>query len=198
MPLQPTSGAEGRANSNRQRAPLAAERHHVSDRWEPLNRSLVLSFAILMNTIANACGSDVPPPVGGVIPVPKRVPTREESAAVLLVRVRAITGAAPAECGRHFINAGRSELESSLQCAIFAARAKQPFWTFQQLQGIDSWVAVGFAAGPDGLIRYFSYDSSPGGGPRNDSRFRLTASPCARPSVVLVLVNGDERFSCSS
>jgi hypothetical protein len=170
-----------------------------------LSRSFLLVWiAIVVGAVLAACTGDLELPqpakqrsTGAIRP---RLPSREESAAALLSRVRLIIGMQPAECGQHFLTRtsdtvvaiGRSELELSLKCGMAAARAKQPFWTFKQEQGIDSWIAQGLLGGPDGLIQHFWYDSAPCGG--SGCEPRLTISPCARPSVSSV--DGQARFSC--
>jgi hypothetical protein len=156
---------------------------------------------IVMSAIQVACTGDLPLPqpgnpasTGVVVPTHGRLPTSEESAAVLLMRIRPIVGMQPAECGQHFLTAGSRELELSLKCGRAAARAKRPLWTFKEAHGIDSWTGEGLLGGPDGLIQHFSYDSSPSGDPWNDSKFRLTISPCPRPSVGSR--NGQATFAC--
>ena len=153
---------------------------------------------IAMGAMQIACTGDLPLPqpakpasTGTVVPVHGRLPTSEERAAALLMRMRSVVGMRPEECGQYFLKrtgngyvaAGTRELELSLQCGRTGARAQRPFWTFTQEHGVDSWVAEGLLGGADGLIQHFSYDSSTSGDPWNDSKFRLTISTCPRPSV---------------
>ena len=159
-----------------------------------------LCCAIVMSATHVACAGDVPlPQSGGEAPRPPvRMPSQEESVDALFMKVQSIVGMVPVECGRHSLGrAGTSELEQSLKCGMDAARAKRPFWTFNQLQGIDSWIAEGLLGGQDGAVRSFTYDSSPSGNPADVSRATLTVSPCARPSVVSTAIDRSARFSCA-
>lgn len=172
----------------------------------------LISKVLIVVAFQLACTVDLPPlPRQGeapstvvAAPVHTRLRTSRESAAVLFTRVRPTVDVEPTDCGQHFVrrtsdglfgSAGVSDLELSLKCGMAAARAKQPFWTFAQLQGIDSWFAEGLVGGSDGLIRHFSYDSSPSGNLADDSRFRLDMSACARPPVRIR--NGYATFACA-
>jgi len=115
-------------------------------------------------------------------------------------RVFEITGASPRECGRHplrsvngrFEGATRQQLEASLQCARDAIKSGQPFWTFVEHRGIDSWVAHGFLRTASGDVRRFVYDSAPCGNP--SCQPLLTLERCQLPSVT---GEGDEAdFTC--
>jgi hypothetical protein len=156
-----------------------------------------------------ACSGDLPSPPAsksGAInvstTVPPRLRTSDDFVVTLFAKVRGVVGTQPIECGRHLLRrtsdgadaSDVSGLEASLKCGIAAARAKQPFWTFRQERGIDSWIAQGLLGGADGVIQYFSYDSSPDGDASSDANARLTVSSCARPSVVGL--QGYGRFSC--
>jgi hypothetical protein len=163
------------------------------------------SCTIVVSAVQIACGGDLPLPQPGRPPaarvasrIRQRVPSSQESAAALFRRMVPIVGMRPEECGRHFLRNGfeavKSELDLSLQCGLTAARAKRPFWIFVERRGVDSWIAEGLLGGSDGVIQLFSYDSSPGGNPFDDSRFRLTISSCARPAVVAH--EGRVMFSC--
>ena len=156
-----------------------------------MSRSLSsVRAALLIGAIQVGCTGDLPPLpqssqaslTNAVMPVRRRLPTSQESAAVLLKRIQSIVGLHPADCGQHLFRrrvlaAYESELVLSLKCSLDAAAVKQPFWTFAEHPGTDSWLASGMFGGSDGAIKYFSYDSSPGGDPYDDSRFRLTISP---------------------
>ena len=117
-------------------------------------------------------------------------------------RVFEITGANPRECGRHPLRevngrregATREQLEASLECARDAIKAGQPFWTFVELRGIDSWVAIGFLRTASGDVRYFGYDSNPGGGLGYSPR--LTLQPCQLPSVRPAVDGSAASFYC--
>jgi hypothetical protein len=162
-----------------------------------VSHSCLAWYAIAMCMMQIACTGDLPkaqpakPTPGVIVPVHGRLPTSDAWAAALLMRIRPVVGMQPAECGRHSfkrtndgsVAASTLELELSLKCGMTAARAKRSFWTFTGGVGIDSWIAEGLLGSPDGLIQHFSYDSSTSGNPWNDSKFRLTISPCPRPSV---------------
>ena len=141
----------------------------------------VLCCAVAMSATHVACAGDLPlPQPGGESPRPPvRMPSQEESVDALFLKVQSIVGVVPVECGRHHLGrAGTSELEQSLKCGMDAARANRSFWTFNQLHGIDSWVAEGLVGA-------------------DISRATLTVSPCARPSVVSLMIDGSARFSCA-
>jgi hypothetical protein len=118
-------------------------------------------------------------------------------------RVFELTGARPRECGRHPLQsvngrlegATRQQLEASLQCAREAIKAGQPFWTFVEQRGIDSWVAHGFLRTASGDVRHFVYDSAPCGNP--SCQPRLTLQPCQLPSVTATGVGDGADFACS-
>ena len=104
-------------------------------------------------------------------------------------RVFDITGASPRECGRfprrdltvRRAGATRSDLEAAVRCARRAMRDRQPFWTFVEQPGIDSWVAHGLLRKSDGTVHWFEYDSAPCGGPGCEPD--LSLEPCAEPAV---------------
>jgi hypothetical protein len=117
-------------------------------------------------------------------------------------KVFEITGAKPRECGRHPLRqvngrregATREQLDASLQCAREAIQAGQPFWTFVELPGIDSWVGHGLLRTASGDVRRFVYDSAPCGGPQCQPE--LTLEPCASPSVASTADGRSVDFSC--
>ena len=104
-------------------------------------------------------------------------------------RVFEITGASPRECGRfprrdltvRHAGATRDELEGAVRCARQAMRDRQPFWTFVEQPGIDSWVAHGLLRTASGDVRWFEYDSDPCGGPGCKSD--LSLHPCREVAV---------------
>jgi len=118
-------------------------------------------------------------------------------------RVFAVTGSGPRECGRHplrqvertILDAPFADLQASLQCARQAIQARQPFWTFVERRGIDSFVAHGLLRTAEGEMRYFYYDSAPCGGPGCEGE--LTLELCASPSVKPATPDGEAPdFSC--
>ncbi|HEV8394875.1 MAG TPA: hypothetical protein VGQ37_11410 [Vicinamibacterales bacterium] len=104
-------------------------------------------------------------------------------------RVLEMTGASPRECGRYPLRqangrlegATSEQLEASVQCVREAIKAGQPFWTFVEHPGIDSWVANGFLRTASGDVHYFVYDSAPCGRP--GCQPKLTLLLCQLPSV---------------
>jgi hypothetical protein len=118
-------------------------------------------------------------------------------------RVFAVIGPAPRECGRRQLRqSGRmtldpplADLQTSLECVRQAIAARQPFWTFVQRRGIDSFVAHGLLGTTNGEVQYFDYDSSPCGGPRCGGE--LTLAPCTSPSVKPASADGEAAdFEC--
>ena len=117
-------------------------------------------------------------------------------------RVAAITGSSPRECGRHparevggrVERATRDQLRASLECARVAIKSGQPFWTFVEAHGIDSWVAHGLLRTASGDLRFFEYDSDPCGGIRCEPD--LSLYPCAEPVVTADAGGEDADFSC--
>lgn len=111
-----------------------------------------------------------------------------------------ITGTSPRECGRfprravagRRVGATRNELEGAVRCARQAMRDRQPFWTFAEQQGIDSWVAHGLLRAPDASLQFFAYDSDPCGGP--GCRSDLSLFPCEKPAVTPDAADAD--FTC--
>ena len=99
-------------------------------------------------------------------------------------KVLALTGGSPRECGRFQLReaaaplegATRNELGAAVRCARQAMRDGQPFWTFNQRRGIDSWVAHGLLRTSSGALHYFVYDASPCGGP--NCQPTLSLEPC--------------------
>lgn len=114
-----------------------------------------------------------------------------------------MTGPEPLDCGQHrLVYAGDSPvliseeaLQRSLSCGTEAAKARQPFWTFKQGQGIDSWIAHGLLGTDQGAVYRFSFDSAPCGGPGCPSRFLV--EPCETPVVTGNPPWGPE-FSCGA
>lgn len=109
----------------------------------------------------------------------------------LLKFVARFTGNSPVECGRNLVDYSqrsirpvtRAQLQLSLNCAENALKERKPFWTFQQLQGIDSWIAEGLLGTQEGDAYRFNYDSAPCGGPGCTSRFAIER--CLKPTVVI-------------
>lgn len=108
----------------------------------------------------------------------------------LRAHVEARTGARAIDCGQHLVRrTGRNSvaladaetLRKSVDCGLAASRQRKAFWTFEQLQGIDSWIAEGIF-GKDGAIFLFFYDDDPSGGSGAPDRF--TVERCVTPRVV--------------
>ena len=114
-------------------------------------------------------------------------------------RVVALTGSSPRECGlfqlrKAFEGATRNELEAAVRCARQAVRDGQPFWTANQRQGIDSWVAHGLLRTSDGALHFFVYDSAPCGGP--NCRGELSLEPCREVAVKPAADGEPVDFTC--
>jgi hypothetical protein len=130
-------------------------------------------------------------------------PPRPDPVRELRAHVERVTGPEPRDCGQHRLAyAGRSPvliseeaLRGSLSCGTTAAKTRQPFWTFTQGQGIDSWVAHGLLGTEEGTVYSFSFDNAPCGGPGCPSRFLV--EPCERPAVTSSPHFGAE-FQCKS
>jgi len=124
-----------------------------------------------------------------VVALAAQAPSRANLLMDMQKRVFEVTGANPRECGRHpsrqvdgkVVYATRQQLQASLECARDAVRTGQPFWTFVEVHGIDSWVAHGLLRTASGEVQFFDYDSDPCGGPRCGGD--LSLFPCAEPVV---------------
>ena len=130
----------------------------------------------------------------------------QESATAPLVdmprRVLALTGADPVDCGGYPLRreketwqgATRDQLQAAVRCAQRAIRDGRPFWTYNQRQGIDSWIAHGLLRTSGGELRSFSYDSAPCGGPGCEPQ--LSVDPCREPYVRPATDGDPPEFSC--
>jgi hypothetical protein len=120
----------------------------------------------------------------------------------LPLKVLALTGNSPRECGRfrlrqvgtRFESATPKELEAAVRCARQAVRDGRPFWTFNERHGIDSWVAHGLLRTADGALHYFVYDGSPCGGPQCEPT--LSLEPCREPAVMPAADGMAVDFTC--
>jgi len=102
-------------------------------------------------------------------------------------RVERVLGGPAADCGRFFFKnakrpaASAGELRNAIACVTEHAATRTPAWMVQQMRGIDSWVARGLMARPDGKVELFGYDSDPAGGGGAAPRF--TTQACESPRV---------------
>lgn len=102
----------------------------------------------------------------------------------LAARVHQRTGTSAESCGNFFRIPGDSprptaaQIEGALACGQRAAAAGAPFWFAVGGHGLDSWVAEGLLASPNGPIERFSYDSDPGGGGGVSSRAYFDSGRC--------------------
>jgi hypothetical protein len=127
---------------------------------------------------------------------------RPDPVAELRSYAERFTGTKPLDCGLHTLTlldgrwfpANEAALQKSVACGIAAAAKHQPFWTFKQEQGIDSWVALGLVGTPEGLVYRFSYDSAPCGGPHCPGR--ISFERCESPQAVAGQYNRAE-FRCT-
>ena len=132
--------------------------------------------------------SPFPPPVDPLVDMPGRVFQQ--------------TGAMPRECGRFqlrqvastFEGATREQLQAAVRCARQAMRDRQPFWTFVQHRGIDSWGATGLLRTAAGELHIFGYDSTPCGGP--GCQPRLSLQRCEDPAVKPAADGAAPDFTC--
>ena len=112
------------------------------------------------------------------------------------------TGNAAADCGvHHFVpfapnqrTAAKTAMQSSLGCVVTKAKNRQSSWSYNQHQGVDSWIARGVLGTAAGAMYQFAYDSAPCGGPV--CRGQFTIQLCERP-VVAVGPSGIVSFECS-
>lgn len=118
----------------------------------------------------------------------------------LRARVEAMTGASAVDCGQHLTRQGSRDsvvtadagtLMRSINCGTIAMRQGRSFWTFQQLRGIDSWVAEGLLS-KDGVVYRFFYDDDPSGGSSAAPSFKTER--CAKPDAAIE--RGEARFGC--
>ena len=135
--------------------------------------------------------------------LPRVTPPPDPVFVDLPLKVFALTGDSPRECGRFqlrqvgasFVGATRDELRAAVRCAQRAIKEGQAFWTYNQRRGIDSWVANGLLRTAAGELRFFSYDSSPcGGGPGCEPR--LSLEPCRDPYVQRAVDGEGDDFRC--
>jgi hypothetical protein len=125
-----------------------------------------------------------------------------QEAVDLPAQVLGLTGGSPRECGRFEIRevagkrvaATRGELDAAVRCARQAIRDRQPFWTFVERRGIDSWIAHGLLRTAGGDLRFFVYDAAPCGGPHCQPT--LSLEPCREPAVKPAAEGGEADFSC--
>lgn len=73
-------------------------------------------------------------------------------------RVMSITGWNAHDCGRHDSAASEAALQRSLQCALAAARAGEPFAVIVQSASEASHAGFGLLGGADGVVQVFRYD----------------------------------------
>ena len=128
---------------------------------------------------------------------PVQVPPSQAS---LRARVEAMTGPNPVDCGQHVTRAGKSgsvvtadagTLMRSINCGTIAMKQGKSFWVFQQLRGIDSWVAEGLLS-KDGVVYRFFYDDDKSGGSGAPPNF--VTERCPKPDVAME--RGEARFGC--
>lgn len=117
--------------------------------------------------------------------VARRGPAPDDVFADLLSNIQRTTGPDAGDCGtfrwtREVRDASTELLQKFVGCAEKAAALHLPFRVIQQHQGVDSIVFTGFAAGSDGVVSFFDYDSAPCGSP-GDCRARFSATKCATP-----------------
>jgi hypothetical protein len=89
------------------------------------------------------------------------VSAQTNSADLLERRMQQLAGQDAVDCGRV---APRAEARPATDCALAANSSGKPFHVRYDMQGIDSYVAVGFVRLPDGGVEALSYDSDPMGG----------------------------------
>jgi len=182
-------------NGHYQTTPLAAGPYQIEARVSGFEA--VRSEAVLVEagqTVTWNASLRLRPPAPG--------PARDE-VSVLRSRCEAITGPNPLDCGQHLLVGaflrtapiGEDALGRSLECGVDAAARRQPFSTFRQLQGIDSWVANGLIGTADGTIQRFSWDSAPCGLP-GQCTGRLETTPCRNPSIANIPNQGGLIFIC--
>lgn len=111
---------------------------------------------------------------------------RASSPEAVLEQVRGYLGVSPMECGRHGVSREPSDnyleaVTSSVHCVTTAATARRPSWMLLQVQGIDSWVAIGLVSNREGMVLRFLYDSDPSGG--SGAAPRMPLRPCDAPAV---------------
>ena len=145
------------------------------------------TVAAMVLMLAGALGQDS---TSLTVLLPRPTPPRDPVFVDLPLKVFALTGDSPRECGRFqlrqvgasFVGATRDQLQAALRCAQRAIKEGQPFWTYNQRRGIDSWVANGLLRTAAGEVRSFSYDSSPCGG-GSGCEPRLDSEPCRKPAI---------------
>lgn len=157
----------------------------------------VAAIALMLASLAGQQSTSIT-----VLP-PRTVPAPDPYFVDLPLKVFALTGESPRECGRFqrrqvggsFEGATRDELQGAVRCAQKAIKEGQPFWTYTERRGIDSWVADGLLRTATGELRFFSYDASPcGGGPGCESRLHL--EPCGAPAVKPAADGDGPNFTC--
>jgi hypothetical protein len=115
--------------------------------------------------------------------------------------VERFTGSEPLECGRHllvqvdrrWVEADEAALRKSVECGLAAASDRRAFWTFKQVQGIDSWIASGILGTREGVMYRFDYDGAPCGGP--DCPSRIGFQRCDKPAAASSPVRSE--FRCA-
>ena len=137
--------------------------------------------------------------VGESVAVAAAQPTQqayEQALDDLGARVHQRTGTGAESCGNFFRIPGDSRLPTAariagaLACGRRAASAGAPFWFAVGGHGLDSWVAEGLLASPNGPIERFSYDSDPGGGGGVSSRASFDSGRCIGARVHQYLSGG--------
>jgi hypothetical protein len=106
--------------------------------------------------------------------------------------ITAFVGPDPFDCGQHGGLANRAQLQASLDCALGAAKRKQPFLTVKRQIGVASWVEKGLLGGGDGAIFYFAYERGPCGLPVCPAQFWIER--CGTPIVDVDM--SQPYFSC--
>ncbi|MEZ5849017.1 MAG: hypothetical protein R3D68_00010 [Hyphomicrobiaceae bacterium] len=102
----------------------------------------------------------------------------------LLERIQRRTGPNAQSCGDLFKRpVARPDFDpapvyAAIACGQRAVAAGQSFWFAFGGFGLDSWVAEGLLASPDGPLERFSYDSDPGGGGGVSAHATLSSGRC--------------------
>jgi hypothetical protein len=102
-----------------------------------------------------------------------------------------LAGPEAVDCGRVLIQ-GNPKIAT--ECALKAQKAGKPFRVRFDLQGIDSFVAVGFVRTQDGTVESLMWDSDPSGGGRRGPGV-VFVKKCPEP--VRLWVGSDGRVGCS-
>lgn len=113
-----------------------------------------------------------------------------EGPEAVLAQLVTYVGNSPVECGRHRLfgnwepsDSLRAALNASVECVVAAGKAQKTSWMVMELQGIDSFPAIGLISDRDGAVHLFDYDSDPSGG--GGAAPRTDLSRCAAPAINL-------------